>query len=295
MAKLAELLQQHGQPMGLRGQAAAALLLSGDPGTALLFRQMLSASDGELLQLAALGCGALLDAKAIPPLSALLNNPSPGVRRAACLALVAIGTTEAMDLVAGALLHGDDNLRRAAAEALANNPVEGHTMLKEGAALQDDLMVRRAAAYGLGRIRSPWADEILNKLQVDDEQWAVRDAAAEVIQTGLQASQRIPKRLPPPSESAWVIAFAGKQGVGVAPDKPPTDLLLLALKSGTDDERLAALPYLRIMPTEGVFGALYQAMYGGDPSLREAAFQTVAEMAARGVELPDPVQFGVGA
>jgi hypothetical protein len=256
---------------------------------------MLSTSDGELLQLAALGCGALLDAKAIPPLSALLNNPSPGVRRAACLALVAIGTTEAMDLVAGALLHGDDNLRRAAAEALANNPVEGHTMLKEGAALQDDLMVRRAAAYGLGRIRSPWADEILNKLQVDDEQWAVRDAAAEVIQTGLQASQRIPKRLPPPSESAWVIAFAGKQGVGVAPDKPPTDLLLLALKSGTDDERLAALPYLRIMPTEGVFGALYQAMYGGDPSLREAAFQTVAEMAARGVELPDPVQFGVGA
>jgi len=45
---------------------------------------------------------------------------------------------------------------------------------------------------------------------------------------------------------------------------------------------------------EGVFGALFQAMYGGEPSLREAVFQTLSEMAARGVEIPDPVQFGVG-
>ena len=82
--------------------------------------------------------------------------------------------------------------------------------------------------------------------------------------------------------------------MGVSPDKPPTDLLLLALKSGSEEERLAALAYLRIMPIEGVFGALYQAMYSGDPTLREAAFQTVSEMASRGVDVPDPVQFGVG-
>jgi HEAT repeat protein len=294
MAKLAELLQQRGQPLGLRGQALVAIIASGDPGTTLLLRQMLGSNDGELLQLAALGCGVLRDVKSLPLLSGLLNNPSPGVRRGACLALVGIGTAPAMDAVASALLHGDENLRRAAAEALANSPVEGHGMLKEGAALQDDLMVRRAATYGLGRIHEPWADELLNKLQVEDDQWAVRDAAAEVMQSALQANLRIPKRLPPPSESPWIIAFAGKQGMGVSPDKQPTDLLLLALKSGTDDERLASLSYLRMMPMEGVFGGLYQAMYGGDPSLREAAFQTASEMAARGVEVPDPVQFGVG-
>jgi hypothetical protein len=49
-----------------------------------------------------------------------------------------------------------------------------------------------------------------------------------------------------------------------------------------------------MLTKEGVFGALYQAMYAGEPELREAVFQTISEMAARGVEVPDPVQFGVG-
>jgi hypothetical protein len=49
-----------------------------------------------------------------------------------------------------------------------------------------------------------------------------------------------------------------------------------------------------MMPTEGVFGALFQAMYGSELILREAIYQTLAEMAARGMDLPDPVQFGVG-
>lgn len=295
MAKLAELLQQRGQPLGLRGQALAAFVHSGDPSAAMLFRKMLDNPDSELTMLAALGCGALQDQKAVEPLSVLLNtNPSPSVRRAACLALVAIGTPAAMDIIASALLHGDDPLRRAAAEAMANSPDEGHAMLKEGLGMQDDLMVRRAVAYGLGRIRQDWAEELLTKLQIEDEQWAVRDAAAEVIQDRQGPNRHIPTRLPPPPESPWLIAFAGKQGLGVSPDKQPTDLLLLALKSGTDEERLASLAYLRMMPTEGVFGALYQAMYGGEPTLRETVFQTFSEMAARGVEVPDPVQFGVG-
>jgi hypothetical protein len=83
--------------------------------------------------------------------------------------------------------------------------------------------------------------------------------------------------------------------MGVSPDKPPTDILLSALKSGEEEERLAALSYLRMMPNEGVFGALFQAMYGGDPTMREAVFLTLLEMSARGVDVPDPIQFGVGA
>lgn len=294
MAKLAELLQQEGQPLGLRGQALAAFFQSGDPSTAMLFRQMLAGHSSELLQLAALGSGALADVKAVEALSSLAAHPSPNVRRAACLALVNIGTEAALDAVAASLLHGDENQRRAAAEALANSPGEGHAMLREGAGLKEDLMVRRAASYGLGRIPDAWAAELLAKLQTEDDQWIVRNAATEALDERQRPNPHIPKRLPPPTESPWIVAYAGKQGVGVTPDKPPTDLLLTALKSGSSEERIASLYYLRIMPVEGVFGALYQAMYGGDPELREAAFQTVAEMAARGVQVPNPIQFGVG-
>jgi HEAT repeat protein len=168
-------------------------------------------------------------------------------------------------------------------------------MLKEAANMKEDLMVRRASAYGLGRIHEAWADEMLNNLQVLDDQWVVRNAAVEVVEDKQKPNNHIPKRLPPPSESPWLIAFAGKQGLGISPDKPPTDVLLQALKSGDEDERLASLSYLRMMPLEGVFGAMFQAMYGGDPFLREGVYQALVEMASRGIEVPDPVQFGVGA
>ena len=294
MAKLVQVLQQTGQPLGLRGQALAAIVQSGDPGSPVLFRQLLAEHESELLQLAALGSGALHDGKAVEMLAALLSNPNPSVRRAACLALSTIGTPPALDAVASALLHGDEILRRAAAEALANHLGEGHNMLREGAVLKEDLNVRRAVVYGLGRITEPWADELLNKLQNEDEQWVVRNSALEVIDERQKPNPHIPKRLPPPSESPWLIAFAGKKGEGISPDKPPTDLLLLALKSDNLEERLASLAYLRMVPVEGVFGALYHAMYGGEPELREAVFRTFSEMASRGVEVPDPVQFGVG-
>ena len=294
MAKLAELLQQNGQPLGLRGQALAAFVRCGDPGSFVLFRQLLASQDPELLQLAAMGSGALRDVKSTEMLTSLLNHPSPNVQRAACLGLASIGTTAAMDALASALLHGDENLRRSAAEAMSIHPGEGHKMLREGAGMKEDLNVRRAVAFGLGRIHQPWADELLNQIQLEDDQWVVRNAAMEMLEDRRKPNTHIPRRIPPPSESPWLIAFAGKQGLGISPDVPPTDLLLLALKSEDLEVRLAALPYLRMLTKEGVFGALYQAMYAGVPELREAVFQTISEMAARGVDLPDPVQFGVG-
>ena len=51
---------------------------------------------------------------------------------------------------------------------------------------------------------------------------------------------------------------------------------------------------MRIIPTDAVFSALYQAMYSGEPYIREAVFQIFSEMAARGVDVPDPVHYGVG-
>jgi HEAT repeat protein len=294
LAKLADLVQQEGQPLGLRGQALAALVLSGDPAAVVLFRQMLTENNPGTLQLGALGCGAVQDSKSIELLSKALNTPLPAVRRACCLALVAIGTREAMDVVGSALLHGDDNLRRSAAEAMADNPVDGLVMLKEAVGMKNDLDLRRAAVYGLGRLHQPWSDALLTKLQLEDDQWIVRNAAVEVLEERQHGNPYIPMRLPVPTQSPWVIAYASKQGIGVSPDKPVTDLLLNILKNGNEEERLATLNYLRIVPIEGVFGALYQAMYGGNTIIREAAYQVIAEMAARGIEIPDPVQFGVG-
>jgi hypothetical protein len=97
-----------------------------------------------------------------------------------------------------------------------------------------------------------------------------------------------------PSEAPWLIAFAGKEGKGIPRGSAATDILLNAFKSGNTEERLAALPYLKRVANEGIIGALYHAMYGDDPEVREASFYALEEIGANGVKLPHPNQFGLG-
>ncbi|MGB8984846.1 MAG: HEAT repeat domain-containing protein [Anaerolineales bacterium] len=292
-ATLLALLQAEGQPLGLRGQAVAAFVTSGDPGAATLFRQLLSSRSFELIPLAALGSGALKDVKAIEALEELLQAPVGAVRRAICLALVAIGTEKSLEGVARALLQGDEELRRAAAEAMANDPVEGHAMLREGATLAD-IMLRRAVVHGLARVEQPWAIELLQQMQVEDDQWAVRNLANQYLEQMNNIDPRVPRQLTTPSESPWLIEFAGKQKMGVPRGGPATEVLLNAFRVGDTEERLAALPYLKRVANEGIISAFYHAMYGEDPEVREAAFYAIQEVGADGFKLPHPNQFGLG-
>ncbi len=290
---LAAILQIEGIPLNLRGQAMAAFVVSNDPSAMTLFRQFSTTTAFELVHLAALGSGAMRDPKALQPLERAMNAPSQGVRHAACMALVSIGTNEALETVAHTLLNGDENIRRAAAEALANDPVEGHAMLRDGITI-NDILLRRAVAYGLGRVNEPWAVEALQKIQIEDDQWVVRNAATEVLDSKTSAGSLAPRKLKAPSESPWLIEFAGKQGMGISPGVPATDILLLALKSDDPNTRLAALPYLKFTPNEGVITQLYDAMYKDDPELREAAYNILWELGTAGVKLPHPNQYGYG-
>ncbi len=292
-ASLLTILKADGQPLALRAQAMAAFVASGDPGAATMFRQLLSTRSFDILPLAALGSGAVRDVKATSLLEEILLAPVGMVRRAACLALVAIDAEKSLEVVANALLHGDDELRRSAAEALANDSIEGHAMLREGVTLAD-IMVRRAVVHGLSRVGQPWATETLQVMQVEDDQWAVRNLANQYLEQMAQIDPHVPRKLAPPSETPWLIEFAGKQGMGIPRGGPATDVLLNALKFGETEERLAAIPYLKRVPDEGIIGALYNGMYGDDPEVRESAFLAVEEIAANGFKLPHPNQFGLG-
>lgn len=290
---LLNILRAEGQPIALRGQALAAFVASGDPGVATLFRSLIESRSFEVIPLAALGSGAIKDTKAINILEEVLKAPVGSARRAACLALVAIGTEKSLETVARALLQGDEDLRRAAAEALANDPNEGYAMLKEGATLAD-IMVRRAVVHGLARINQAWAVETMQKMQVEDDQWVVRNLATQFLEQKIHVDPRVPRKLKIPSESSWLIEFAGKQGMGVPRGGPATDVLLTAYKLGDTEERLAALPYLKRTANEGIIGALYNGMYGEDPEVREASYLAVQEIGANGLTLPHPHQFGLG-
>lgn len=293
MSKLVKILQSEDQPIGLRGQVIAAFALSGDPNIAALFRQLMLAPSNELRRLGALGAGAMADVKSVDALIAVIGQSRGPARQAACLALVNIATPQALEAVATALLRGDEQLRIAAAEALANYPGEGHDALREGLTSQDILM-RRAVVYGLARVHEPWAMELLQRAQVDDEQWVVRSAAVEIIEAREKPDARIQRKLTAPAETPWLIEFAGKHGQGITPGVPATDVFLLAFKDEKLEVRGAALNYLRYTPTEGVLAALYQSFYGGDSETKEEIYRTLSEIAYNGTVMPQPMQFGLG-
>ena len=293
LTALAQTLQDDTQPLGLRGQIITALARSGDPSVAALFRQLLQSQSAYVIQLAALGSGLMKDKKAVEPLAnTFMKMSNSYTLSAVSLALAAIGTDDALNALATSLMQGEENSRRAAAEAFANHPAEGWSMLKEALEI-DDILVRRSAVYGLARIQEPWSQELLLHVQMEDKEWAVRDIAASSLEKEKKHNLHAPHKLPPPSESPWLIAFAGKEGMGISAGAPATDVLLLALKSEDVDEQLAALAYLRRTPSEGVINALYHAMYGGSIEMREAIFLALVEIAASGVSLPEPQSYGL--
>ncbi len=290
---LASLIQTEMLPFSLRVRFLAAFTGMNDPSVLKLFQQLFLSQSPVVRQMAALGAGAFGDPASVNNLIELLADPESNVRNAACFSLAAIRTDQALSVVAEALLQGDEALRQSAAEALIFIPGLGPETIKEATRVED-LLTRRASVFGLLRVREPWTKELLEKMTVEDGQWVVRNAAANALEEIQNPNPYIPKPLPPAWESAWLIEFAAKHGQGVLPGDTPTDLLLLALTSGTADDQIMALEYLKDLPVEKTFIELFKLVYGNQPDMQEVALQTLRYLVSCGVELPSPRQYGYG-
>ncbi len=291
---LAQKMMQPHQPQALRGRLASAAALSRSPGVQQLFIKQMQQGNPNLLLASILSVGLTGAPEAVAPLSELLEHPDPSVYRAAVLALIAIGSNEALDAVAIALVNGHDELRQAAAEALANHPREGHPTLQEAARRTEvqDTPLRRAAVYGLARIRQTWARTMLDELQYDSE-WVVRNAAVAILEGRSADNPHIPQPLTPPAETPWLLAFAARQGMGISPQQDPTPILLQTLQYGEPQEKLAAIAFLQRTPSEGVLAKLYETLRSDDDQLQSAAYTALFWIAASGFPLPPLKKYGL--
>lgn len=293
LRKLVDLLQREKYSLGLRGRAVVALSTSGVDGVKSLFKQLLSSPDENRRILGVFGIALIRDKKSIANLEALATDPSPIVRSSSVLALYSIRNDRALEGIASTLLHGDENVRRTAAEAFANLPKRGHPTLDEGSQ-NDDLMVRRAVVFGLIQVKKLWAKELIEKMAIEDGQWVIRNAATHALEMINDLDPYVPRVLPEDSESPWLISYAGEQGVGIIPGQPATDLIMHALRNGTDEQRTAALERLCHDMDPKMIVAIYEILYGKTGALRETAFNTLWHMEAAGIELPSPTKFGLG-
>lgn len=294
MRSLVNHLQNDLLPIGMRSRIIGAFLLSQDASVLRLFKQLLSHKSPVVRRAALLGSGALGSPQLINDILGQLADFDPVIRNTACLALSAIPGDAALNAMVEVLLSGDEEIRQAAAEALSQILPDGHKVLEEAAA-EEDLLTRRASVYGLQQIHEPWARDVLEKMAISDGQWVVRNAAAQALDTMQQAAgSTMPKPLPKPSESGWLLTFASKLGMGILPGQPATDVLTMILKSGTIEEQIAALHYLRDRPDESTVGLIYGLYYSGHEELYEPVLHALWLISISDGKLPSPTQFGLG-
>lgn len=273
-------------PYGLRLRATHALAFSHEPSVEILFKRMLGSDHAANRVLGALGLGGLLSEENVQGLARLLqHDPSLPARRAAALALAVIGTDEALETLGQTLLQGDEDVRLASAEALACHPDEGYNMLKDAAEI-DNLLTRRAAVFGLARVPEDWAAAVLEHVQLEDDQWVVRGAAAEAGEQRRISSHKLAPPVGEISELPWLIDFAARQGLGVAPGKAALEMVRRALTKGSPEEQVAALEAIAWSQTDELNLELTQALKSGLPHLRDAAFEALWQMDASGTAIP---------
>jgi HEAT repeat protein len=286
LRSLAAAMQQENHPLGIRVRILSGLAASGEPTVGKLFKQMLQSPKHSVRWLGALGCGMIKDQGAVLDLGNLLYDQSIFVSRAACLSLVTIGTTRALEMITTALLEANEEVRRAAAEALSLHPEEGYAVLKEGVSL-DDVLVRRAVVFGLARVEEPWARETLEQVVVEDDEWLVRNAALQIVEETKTSGPLVPKPIPPIHELPWLISFATERGIGVSPGQAAWDMLETVLKEGNEEQRLAAMQIYRRKPGEAfsVVNPLLKILKGPESEIREAAYITLWHLQAAGLNL----------
>jgi HEAT repeat protein len=282
---LAQILQSHQRPYGLRLRAVNALVQAAEPTAAILFRRLLTSEAASTRLLCAVGLGGLRDEESVTALVGVMaHDRELMVRQAACLGLAGIGSEAALEALGRALLEAEEGVRLAAAEALGSHPDEGYNMLRDAAEVEN-LLTRRAAVFGLARVPEDWAMQILEKVAVDDEQWVVRGAAAEAAERRRNPPWRIPAPVQDPSQLPWLGAFAAKVGSGMAAGKAAMEMLRRAVSTGSVEEQVAALETLGWLEGSEFQLELNKALRSDQPFLRDAAFESLWRQAAPGVLL----------
>lgn len=284
LRSLGTIIQNHNLPYGLRLRATHAMAQSREPSATIFFERLMGSQHVTSRILGALGLGGTHDPKGLPVLvEALTQDSDLRVRKAASLALAAIGTEEAMEALGTSLLQADEAVRVAVAEALAIHAGEGHDMLRDAHSIKD-AQTRRAALFGLARVPAKWAEVLLERSQIDDDQWIVRGAAAEALENRRNPKWRVEAPLQEAADLPWLKEFASSQGQGVSPGRPALEMLRKALGNGSPEQRIAAIEALGWVGGQALELELKEALQGDEAYLRDAAFESIWRQSAAGRE-----------
>lgn len=261
----------------LREWAMAALVSTRDRGATLILRQALRSTDPQVRCLGCVGLGAFGDSEAIRELRSMTEDEELDVQLAAYLALAAIGTDRAIELLTEGIRDGHESLRQAIAESLAAYPEPGYALLHE-AVRAEDMLMRRAAVFGLARINTPWALTDLYERMLEDDQWYVRSAAEQALARSAIVGPTAATAHPAVEKLEWVNDWVAEQSQQTAPGEDARHMLINMLRTGSQGYRVASartlgkLGYLPALP------ALYQILADDAEPIRVAGYAALADL-----------------
>ena len=231
LKNLVAIIQDRKLPFSIRLRGLAGIIESNDPNLLIFTKQLLSQSDENYKKLALFAIGSFKqDFSLINDVIALTKQDSINLEKLAFLVLSTFDNELAIHELGKALLTANEKVRWIIAETFAFDKDKGEEILKE-AITMDDVVVRRSAIHGLLRLNTEWAKKSLRYLTIEDSQWVIRNAATQALEFLENDNPFIPKKNPPLFENTWINSFAGKNNLGVSPEKSTAKLLLLAFLS----------------------------------------------------------------
>jgi HEAT repeat protein len=285
LSAIAMILQDDSLAYGLRFRALQSIIFSDEKPARTLFKKMLQSEEIESRVLGAIGLGGLLESEDIGALQdRLQNDEDEQVRFVSCIALAAIGTSEALIVLGRLLLEGDNTDQLFAAEALASHLGEGFAMLVE-ASKMEAVHIRRAAVYGLGHVRNEEALAHLRKIEVEDDQAIVRNAVTEVLEMRENPGRGVLVPHGEVSELPWLLEFASELGLGVTPGKGAFEMLRRAMVTGTLSQQKAALLALGIHGSQEFVLDVISALDSENSGVQNVAFEALWRLEAAGAEV----------
>ena len=217
-----------------------------------LFQSLLANPSSEVRRIALIGLVPYTKSQqVIDSLKPLLSDPDPAVRLTAMAAYSSSPLLSSLEFLMDTLIAGTEVERLYAAECLANRPHDGYSVLKETLQVED-LLIKRAGVFGLSQVREDWSQDLLSSTSILDGEWLVKNAASQALEVNTHPLLYLPVPQVHPSQAAWLIEFAGRQGRGIPAGSIPVELLMQAASSQDTAIVHQALEYLAYFRENGI-------------------------------------------
>jgi HEAT repeat protein len=153
----------------------------------------------------------------------------------------------------------------------------------EDATSMDGVRIRRAAVYGLSRVLGDRVDQILKRIELEDDQAIVRNAATEVLEERQSIPDELSTFTKDLSSLPWLVAYAAEGGIGLTPGKGTLETLRRALMAGSKLQRIAALEAISKYQAHELVLDTLKAMEAEDMEVKDAAYSALWHLEASGV------------